>query len=204
MGERDREAHGIMGSKGKGKSPYIMKLMDDCYDLRKARILIISPSQPAAFANLPIVQSISVLGQRAWRGIFLYVINKHAKDFLIELNELSRNGVLKGGAVVLDDCDEYITSSLPDGARRPLISHKNNGWDLFLVSHGLIDFPAFARRNVSSYTLFQTLDEFTSVNDLIGFRYPNATALYYAWQELKKAKRVNGYIQPHITIKTGL
>lgn len=204
MTERDKTSAGIIGFKGEGKTPYIMKLIMDSYDMRTARVLIICPTKPAAYEGLPIVQNLENLGKKGWRGIWLYVPNVPKKVWLKQLDQLSTDGVFKGGAVVFDDADRYFDKQIPEDLKACVLNHKNNGWDAFIISHSLIDFPSFLRRNVSSITLFKTADEFTSANDLQTYRYPNSSALFGAWKYLKTLPRVNGYIQTNYTIKTGV
>jgi hypothetical protein len=201
--QRDWETNVIVGFKGQGKSPYIRELIK-AYDLRKQQILVICPSNPLSFQDLIELKSLKALKGRKWHGIFKYYNNEDEMQMLYDIKDLCDSGDLKNGAIFFDDCAAYMDSNVPRVLRSFLINHKNKDLDLFFVSHMLRMVPPFIRGNSSTVTVFKTAETFEKVGDMRALDFPNYEELFNAWMEVKGLKKTKNWIQPHITIETGV
>lgn len=202
METRDRSAHVIIGKKGQGKSPYIKYLIDNCYDLRSDKILILTASTPKAFENYVRVASINKLKQK-WHGVVLYY-GTSDKQMLVDVKELVMSGHMNPGAIFFDDCTPYLNHTPGEEIKSFLTHHKNMGTDIYWITHGLGMFSSFCRKMVSSVTLFKTNDTYPNPRDFYSLKYPNSEALYQAWLKVNAMPVTKNYIQPHITVSTGV
>lgn len=199
---------GIIGTNKTGKSTALLKVIRKTYDLRHHRVLILVGSNPSAYDGIPRLTTYDEL--RRWEsGMVKFWDYDHPggpvgmiKELLKIIDEGNRNGefYLQNGAIVFDDCSNYLESYVPREIRTFLGDHRHAHLDLFFVSHAITDFPSILRRRMMFYTLHKTLDPFTSEQDIVRLKYTNGVNLYKAWAMVMKDP--DNFAK--ITIKTGV
>jgi hypothetical protein len=200
---RDCEAHAIIGGNQQGKSSLVNLLISKSYDKRSQKVIVLNSSNPLAFQSYFFANNVSQLA-RKWNGVVRY----HNPDGYIQtLNDiytLAVDGHLRNGAVVMDDCTKYISYNPPQNIKDFLVDRAMYGLDLYFTTHALAFFPAFCRRMVNTITVFKTAENFEKPNELKQLVYPNYNELFSAWSEVMAAPKTKKFIQPHLTVATGV
>jgi hypothetical protein len=186
---------GIIGDNGTGKSTYLLeRVIKPSYNLTTHRILIICDTNPKAYAGITRLTTYDQLKQFT-NGIALFWDNTVNPEVMLEkIIDILRQGqtnlqahprsphlhYLHNGAIVFDDCSNYILANPKQVIRTFLGNYRMYCVDLFFIAHSLTDFPSFLRRRMNYFTLYKTLENLTE-NDLKQFRYPNYQNIFRAW-----------------------
>lgn len=197
---RQNESHAIIGAKGTGKSTFTRDLINASYNASNQRILIVSQTDPGAYADLPRIDTLSKLATWKGNGIVKFYSNEGAAKMMAGLVTLAQKGVLKNGLIVFEDCTNYITANPHESIKNFLVNHRMYNLDLIYTTHSLKFIPKFFWKLLASVTVFKTLDTFTSYKEVEAREVPNAMAVFSAWQKVK----LNHSQFFHLTIKTGL
>lgn len=202
---RDRLAMAVIGGRAQGKSTFIRKqLIDKAYNPKnKDKVLILTPTVPPAYADIDEV-TLEVLQTRKWHGKLRYYNHQSAKQMLKDIHDLCTSGKLSKGLIVFEDCTNYIDPWPAESIRNFLVNMRMFDLDLIFTTHALRFLPKFCRGMVNTITVFKTLETFEQPHELKSLEYPNYKQLFENWQSVMKAERVQGFIQPHLTLQTGL
>ena len=199
----DAEAHAIIGGNKQGKSS-LVKLLVEKYDKRSQKVVILNNSNPLAFSNYAYYSTPDILHKR-WHGIIRYHNEAGGfKQSLADVYEAARSKRLTNGCVVFDDCTKYIDSNVPQDVKDFLVDRRMINLDLFFTTHSLAFLPPFVRRMVNTVTVFKTAENFEKPREVKELKYANYEALFDAWTEVMAAAPNKGFIQPHLTIETGI
>lgn len=185
---------GIIGDNGTGKSTFMLnKLIYPHYDMDANRVLILCDSTPKAYKGITRLRTYEELC-KIESGIFLFWDNEIEPELmLLRIIAILREGqqnrekgrpqsewYLHNGAIVFDDCSNYILPNPPKVVRTFLGNHRMYFIDLFFISHTLTDFPSLLRRRMNYFVLYKTLEQLEE-GDLRAFRYPVYKNVYKAW-----------------------
>ncbi|MCW5907317.1 MAG: hypothetical protein KIS94_05625 [Chitinophagales bacterium] len=200
---RDREAHAIIGGNQQGKSSLINELITKGYDKRCEKIIVLNSTNPKPFQSYFFCSSPLQL-KKKWNGIVRYHNSTGYKETLDDIYQLCADGYLRKGAVVFDDCTKYIGFNPPQKIKDFLVDRAMYDLDLYFTTHALAFFPAWCRRMVNTVTVFKTAETFETSRELKELGYPNYERIFAAWQQTMQTKSTKNFIQPHITIATGV
>lgn len=203
---------GVIGDNGTGKSTWLLKLINDCYDLSNHRVLILCATTPPAYKNITRIRNYEDL-KKFRSGIALFW-DYHSDEIamMVQLIAIYNEGqqnfeqhplknelhYLHNGALIFEDASNYLETTLPRVIKSFLGNYRMYHIDLFFVAHTFTDFPSGLRRRMNYFVVYTTLEEL-SEKDFKSFRYPNFSALYEAW----KLKTQDPDRFTPITIKTG-
>lgn len=219
---RDRIAGAIIGGKAQGKSTLTVEHILPAYDLKKDRVLILTLTDPPAYAKFKRVKHNKdktgsedtaktiftdnpLEALKKWKcGVVKYYNFQDAKQMVKEVHDLCVGGYLRRGAVVFEDCTNYIDPLPAESIRNFLVNHRMFDLDLFFTTHALRFLPKFCRGMVSNVTVFKTNEAYEKASELRTYQYPNHHALFKGWKECMDAPRKPGRIQHHVTIETGV
>lgn len=200
---RDCEAHAIIGGNQQGKSSLVKLLIDKTYDKRSQKVVVLNSSNPKAFQSYFTANSANQL-ERKWNGVIRYHNGDGYNATLDDIYKLAVDGYLRDGAVIFDDCTKYIGYNPPQKIKDFLVDRAMYGLDLYFTTHALAFFPAFCRRMVNTITVFKTAENFEKPNELKQLDYPNYNALFNAWNEVQAMPKSKQFIQPYLTVETGV
>lgn len=207
---RDRLANAIIGGKAQGKSTFIKKLIA-LYNGPTDKVIILTSQNPPAYEKFKRVQSIDDI-KRLKKGVVKYYDYDNPYQMINNLRDLATKGwetsqghqVFKTGAIVFEDTTNYLEHNPPRGVKNFLVDHRMMELDLFFVTHALRFLPKFVRGMVSTITVFKTAETFNKPEEVRTLGYPNSENLYNAWCQVMNTPKTNDFIQPHITIETGV
>lgn len=201
---RDNEAAAVIGFNGEGKSSLVMDIVREVYDLRSQKIVILNSTNPIVFQKLTYVDNVEKL-RKGWHGIVRFDNPNSDEETLWDVYNLAKDGYLSNGAVVFDDCTNYINANPQKEIKKFLVNRRMYNLDIFFTTHSLAMLPKFCRSMVNSVTVFKTGEVFENPRELRELNYPNYTEIYNAWKEVMRIpKDRNKFIQANRTIATGV
>lgn len=201
---RDNESNVIVGAKAQGKSGFARKVIDTCYNPATQRILVVTQTDPPAYSDMQRINSLQKLATWKGNGMVKFYSDGDPFAMMRGLVQLAQRGVLKNGLIVFEDCTNYIDPNPDRSVKNFLVNHRMYNLDLLYTTHAVKFVPPFFWKMINSVTVFKTLDTFTNEKDLERRQIPNATAVYEAWRKVMQHGKIPGFIQYHLTVKTGL
>lgn len=204
---------GIIGDNGTGKSTYILKTINESYDLGLHRVLIICQTTPKAYKSITRLNTYEEL-RNFKNGVALFWDYEcSTKQMLLNLIAIYSQGqqnvkkhplqphlhYLHNGALVFEDASNYLRANVPEEIMTFLGNYRMYFIDLYFVAHTFTDFPSALRRRMNYFVIYTTL-ETLSERDFKSFRYPNHEALHHFWLQ----KKTDPDRFTPIVIKTGL
>lgn len=197
-------AMALIGGRAQGKSTYARKkIIEPCYDLRTDKILVLTPTVPPAYGDIREV-TLHELQNRRWHGMLRYYNHQSAKQMLKDIHDLCTANKLRKGLLVFEDCTNYIDPWPAESIRNFLVNMRMFDLDLIFTTHAIRFLPKFCRTMVNTVTTFKTAENFRSPEELRQLGYANYEALYNGWKYVMEQPKVEGYIQAHRTIDTGI
>lgn len=203
MRTEDAKATAIIGGVQQGKSSLVTKLIEQCYDKRTHKVVILNNTAPLAFSQFDYYEDAAVLSAK-WRGVIRYHNPGGFKEAIKDVYEAASSGALRNGAVVFDDCTKYIDPWPSEDIRNFLVDRRMIQLDLIFTTHALAFLPKFCRRMINYITVFKTAENFESPREIKQLGYANYTAIYEAWRDVMNQPKTHKHIQPHHTISTGI
>lgn len=201
----DYKRGAFIGKNNTGKSTVVIDMVRKSYDPNTHRVLLICDTDPKAYTGITRLYTYDEL-KNFKCGIAKFFDYKCDPAQMIEnIIAIIREGQdtaakpLQNGAIVFDDCSNYIRTNPPVSVTTFLGNHRMYHLDLFFTVHSIKDLPSLLRRRMSFFTVFKTLDSFQSHKRLESLDYPNAENLYKAW--VKVMNDPSEY--SNMTIKTG-
>lgn len=180
----------FIGKNKTGKSTVVIDMIRKSYELNTHRVLLICDTDPKAYDGITRLYTYEQL-RKFNHGIAKFFDYKCDPAQMIEnIIDIIREGqdkkekYLQNGCIVFDDCSNYIRTNPPVSITTFLGNHRMYHLDLFFTVHSIADLPALLRRRMSFFTLFKTLDSFTSYKKLETLNYPNAENIYKAWVQV--------------------
>jgi hypothetical protein len=208
-GDYKRTAY--IGINKTGKSSRMLEVLQDSYHFsaenkiwpRDNRILILTRTTPDAYKNIKRLTTYEELKEFGHGIALFWDFQANAKVMLQNLVNIIGEGMhngkkwLQNGAIVFEDCANYLEHNPPQAVKVFLEDHRMQHLDLFFTVHSFLDLSAFLRRRIMFVRIFKTLDV-VSEKDLGNLRYPNYANIYQAW--VKVMNDESNYA--NITIKT--
>ncbi len=190
---------GLIGRNGTGKSSFLKNyFMPQLSNGNYEKVFIVSMTTPKAYTGITRIANIEDVAR--WQnGAVLYYNYQNSDQMLLDILEHCNNGNISDGAIVFDDCSNYLEHHPVRAIRNFINNHRMYGLDLFFTCHDYKDLSSFVRRRLNRVTVFKT-EVMREERELKYLDYPSHTNLYIAQQRV--CASTNDY--ENITIKTGV
>lgn len=187
----------LVGRNGTGKSSFLIqyflpKLLKGEYQ----KVFIISMTNPKAFTGIKRIANLDDL-ERWKKGALLYYDYQDSDQMLLDVRSHCDNGNICDGALILDDCSNYLEHYPAKPVRNFINNHRMYGLDVFFTCHDYKDLSSFVRRRLNRITVFKT-ELIRDERELKGLDYPSHQNLYIAQKLVMNSKNDH----EHLTIQT--
>jgi hypothetical protein len=173
----------VISTEGTGKSTFIKeKIIDSkAYDWSKQRCLIITESEPKAYAHIRRVDSYEKM-EALKKGIIKFWDWNATDEFemMDKIRKIYQKGKLQNGLLVLEDSTIYLPPNTPTQIKSLIISRRMFHIDVVISSHSFNDYPAFLRRRTQLYVLGK-MKEYITEKKLQQLGYSNTELLFKAY-----------------------
>lgn len=185
---RDNEDYiksGVFGGNQVGKTSWLVKQSKAIYNTRECdKVIFYTDQNPPALERFHRIEAIEQLSKFK-HGIVKFYNYKDPMQGLQDMMDLCYNEGFKGGedvggAMIYDDCKNYMKSSNEGAVTRWMANHRTYYWDLYFVGHDYKQMPRYVRERLEVYNTFKVMTN-TSAKELEDLGYLDAEGLYEAY-----------------------